>query len=437
MTPKERAERAKALYEQARVKAEEGKTEESEGLMKEADEHKAQAVREMDIMARASEGMAELNGLKQTQPAAPQQEQEPERKDKFGSYDEWAQSMTNFLVKQRPDPRLQIWNDVGDNAIPLFNEQKQMVENVGASGGFLVPVEQSNEIMAVVNDLAIVRPRATIIRMRRRQYNRTVLDQTGTTAGQPHWFGGMIAYWGEEAAEKTITTAKWREVSLVVKKLYGYTRASDELVDDAVISLSDYLQSSTGMGGLIAWMEDYAFLQGTGVGQPMGVITAGATITVNRQQAGPGVDPVTYTDLTEMLEKHMETSNSVWVASISLKGTLMRMTYPTGNPSLVWQPSAREGMPDTILGRPVIWTEKVPLSGSAGDIGLYDFSHYWIGDRQAMTFASTNAEYFKYDQTSYRMVHRVDGRPWMNTPFTLQDGTSTISPFVILGAKST
>ena len=83
------------------------------------------------------------------------------------------------------------------------------------------------------------------------------------------------------------------------------------------------------------------------------------------------------------------------------------------------------------------WTEKVPLSGTAGDIGLYDFNHYWIGDRQAMTFATTNAEYFKYDQTSYRMVHRVDGRPWMNTPFTLQDGTSTISPFVILGAKST
>ena len=312
-----------------------------------------------------------------------------------------------------------------------------MVENVGASGGFLVPPEQSLEIMGQVGEKAIIRSRATLIRMRRRQYNRTVLDQTGTTAGQPHWFGGMVFYWGAEAAEKTITTAKWREVSLVAKKLYGYTRASDELNDDAIISLNDFLNSDMGMAGGIAWMEDFAFLQGNGTGQPLGVINAGATITVNRAVAGPAADPVTYADLTAMMEKHMQTDNSIWVCSISLKNVLMNMTYPSGNPSLVWQPNARDGMPGTILGIPVFWTEKAPLAGTAGDIGLYDFNHYWIGDRQAMTLASTNAEYFKYDQISWRMVHRVDGRPWLNTPFTLQDGTSTISPFVILGAKST
>lgn len=435
MTTKEKVEKFKALYAQAKQKVEEGDIDNAEKMMKEADDLKAQAARELDILKRAADGEEFVAGLEKTQ--SPRPEPQPERKTRFDSYDEWAGVMAEFLTKQKADTRLKIWNDVGDNAIPLFNEQKQMVENVGASGGFLVPPEQSMEVMQQVGEMAIIRPRATVIRMSRRQYNRTVLDQTGTTAGQPHWFGGMIAYWGEEAAEKTITTAKWREVSLVAKKLYGYTRASDELVDDAIVSLSDFLQSATGMAGLIAWMEDFAFLQGNGTTQPLGVINAGATITVNRQQAGPGVDPVTYHDLTEMLEHHMQTANSIWVASLSLRGTLMRMTYPTGNPSLVWQPSARDGMPDTILGIPVHWTEKAPLSGNAGDIGLYDFDHYWIGDRQALTFATTNAEYFKYDQTSYRMVHRVDGRPWMNTYFTLQDGTSTISPFVILGSKST
>jgi HK97 family phage major capsid protein len=435
MNVKEKVEKYKALYAQAKGLAESGDIENAEKVLKEADDLKAQAARELDIMDRAIKGQAEVHGLEQK--SSPRSEPQPEKKTKFDSYDEWSQAMADFLTKGRADPRLNIWNDIGDAALPLYNEQKQMVENVGASGGFLVPVEQNTQVMNVVGELAIVRPRATIIRMNRRQYNTTVLDQTGTTAGQPHWYGGMIAYWGEEAAEKTLSTAKWREVSLVAKKLYGYTRASDELADDAIISLSDFLQSPTGMAGLIAWNEDYAFLQGNGTTQPLGVINAGATITINRQVAGPAADPVTYQDLTEMLEHHMETGNSIWVASISLKGTLMRMTFPTGNPSLVWQPSARDGMPDTILGRPVYWTEKVPLSGSAGDIGLYDFNHYWVGDRQTLTFASTNAEYFKYDQTSYRMVHRVDGRPWMNTPFTLQDGTSTISPFVILGSKST
>ena len=435
MTTKEKVERFKALYAQANADLKEGKItpDQAEALLKEADELKTQATRELDILKRAQEGQEFIGGMEQTQAPPPP----PEVKTRFDSGDEWSKTLHQFLTKGRIDPRLQLWNDIGDAPLPLYNDQKQMVENVGASGGFLVPPEFRAEVMELAGEMSIVRPRATVIRMSRRQYMTTVLDQTGTTAGRPHWFGGMVFYWGEEAAEKTITTAKWRQMSLTACKLYGYTRASDELADDAIISLMDYLQSATGMAGGIAWMEDFAFLQGNGVNQPLGVINAGATITINRQQAGPGVDPVTYTDLTEMLEHHMQTQNSVWVASISLKGVLMRMVYPTGNPFPIWQPNAREGMPETILGIPVFWTEKTPLAGTAGDIGLYDFNHYWIGDRQALTFATTNAEYFRYDQTSYRMVHRVDGRPWMSTPWTLQDGTSTISPFVILGSKST
>lgn len=436
MTPKQRVEKYKALYAQAKAKVEEGEIDAAEAMMKEADDHKALAVRELDILKRAEEGAEDIQAMERT--TAPIPEQEPEEKPKFDSYTDWTKSVWTYLAEGKGDSRLKLFNEVGDRALDLINPlTKVMVENVGASGGFLVPPEQSLEIMEQVGEMAVIRPRSTIIRMARRQYNRPVLDQTGTTAGQPHWFGGMAFYWGEEAAAKTATDAKWRTVSLIAKKLYGLVYASDEFLDDAIISLSDFLQSSTGMAGGIAWMEDFAFLQGNGTGQPLGVILAGATITVNREQAGPGVDPVTYTDLTNMMENHMQTQNSIWVASISLQAELMRMTYPTGNPALVWQPSAREGMPGMILGIPVIWTEKAPLAGEAGDIGLYDFNHYWIGDRQAMSFASSEHERFSSDQTAFRMVHRVDGRPWMNTPFTLQDGTTQISPFVILGAKST
>ena len=421
------AEEIQTLKAQANAKLAEGDFDNAELILQDAENIQAKAMREVDLLKRAQN----LDLVVEQERPRPQPE--PEVKTRYEGVDQWMDSIASFLTKGRVDNRLRLWNDVGDSALSLYNEQKQMVENVGASGGFLVPPEQSMEIMSLVGENAIVRPRTTIIRMSRRQYNRTVLDQTGTTAGQPHWFGGMVFYWGDEAAEKTITTAKWREVSLVVKKLYGYTRASDELNDDSIISLSDFLNSDLGMAGGIAWMEDYAFLNGTGVGQPLGVINAGATISIARQVQ----NSVTYEDLTRMLEAHLETSNSIWVASISLKNILMNMTYPTGNPSLVWQPSARDGMPGTLFGRPIYWTEKVPLVGSAGDIGLYDFKHYWLGDRQAMTLASTNAEYFKYDQISWRMVHRVDGRPWLNTPITLQDGTTTVSPFVILGAKTT
>jgi HK97 family phage major capsid protein len=65
---------------------------------------------------------------------------------------------------------------------------------------------------------------------------------------------------------------------------------------------------------------------------------------------------------------------------------------------------------------------------------LADFSYYLIGDRQATTVESTKFEAWQYDKTSWRAVHRVDGQPWTNAPFTYQDSTTTVSPFVALSS---
>ena len=36
------------------------------------------------------------------------------------------------------------------------------------------------------------------------------------------------------------------------------------------------------------------------------------------------------------------------------------------------------------------------------------------------------------NQTTWRVVERVDGQPWLDNVITLQDGTSTVSPFIVL-----
>ena len=57
---KEKVQRYKALYEQAKAKAEEGELDAAEAMMKEADDLKAQATRELDILKRASDGMVDM-----------------------------------------------------------------------------------------------------------------------------------------------------------------------------------------------------------------------------------------------------------------------------------------------------------------------------------------------------------------------------------------
>jgi HK97 family phage major capsid protein len=379
-----------------------------------------------EIQALGAQVAAEAAAAKAAQQTAVQ----PDASKSFPTWESfleaaWRAQHKNAMVR-RVDPRL-VWFDES-------KEQKDMAESVGASGGFLVPQEYRAQIQGVMGEGAVVRPNgATIVRMNTRQVVFPVINQTGTTASQPHWFGGLLVYHAEEAAEKTESDVSWRQFTLTANKIIGYTRSSDELVSDSAISLGDFLSGPFGFAGAFTWQEDYDFLQGTGVGMAQGILGAAATITVARQSV---TTPVQYTDLVNMLVKFLPTGRGRWVISQSVLAYLLTMSGPSGNASYLWG-SAVSGVPNTLLGMPVQLTEKLPAAGTAGDVLLADFRYYVIGDRQAWTVESTQYDRWKYDQTSWRAVHRIDGRPWLSTYLTLQDGSTTISPFVILGAKST
>lgn len=425
MNYKDKLEKAKVLHAEATeiLTNPESTAEDKvkiEGLMEEAKGLRKEAMQLKDIEAASLE-------LKEF--AAEEQKDEPVTGgSEFKSWGEFLVATYDAKVHATFDPRLKWYNEKRGKS---EQATKQMVEMTGASGGFLVPTEFLARLEAVMAENAIVRPRATILPMRRRQLDVPVLDQTGTTAGYPHWFGGMIFYWAEEAASKTITEAEFNKISLVAHKLIGYTRASDELLDDSAISLEAFLAGPLGFTGGAVWMEDFAFIQGTGVGQPLGIIPAGATITVPRAADAT----IGFTDICDMMENFLPTGNGVWIITQSAMSEIIQMNGPALNPAYVWINSGREAIPGMIFGYPVIWTEKCPLIGEPGDIILADLKYYLIGDRQATTVESTKYDQWQLDLTSWRMVHRVDGQPWLESPLVYQDGTTEISPFVILGGK--
>jgi HK97 family phage major capsid protein len=96
--------------------------------------------------------------------------------------------------------------------------------------------------------------------------------------------------------------------------------------------------------------------------------------------------------------------------------------------------SLAPGAPMSLLGRPLFVSEHIPNLGSAGDIAFLDFGHYLIGDRQAMTSEASIHYKFQNDQTAYRVIERVDGRPWLATAITPENGGPTLSPVVKLAA---
>jgi len=84
----------------------------------------------------------------------------------------------------------------------------------------------------------------------------------------------------------------------------------------------------------------------------------------------------------------------------------------------------------------VIFTEKSPVVGTAGDISFVDFGFYLIGDRQVMSALSSPHYKFANDQTAYRIIERVDGQPWLKSSITPKNGGSALSPFVRIATRA-
>ncbi len=344
-----------------------------------------------------------------------------------------------YFRKERPfrDPQEEseetnTWLARKSNAPNAPMSRKDLVESIGASGGFLVPVEFRPELIAIVYEQNPIRERATVIPMRRRQVQVPSLDQTGTTSGATRQHGGIAASWTEEATAKAETQPSFRQINLVAHKLVCYTEISDELLADEAIGLVGFLQGENGFGGAIRWEEEYTFLQGTGAGQPLGVINAGGTVQVAAQAAN-AVAPL---DLFNMLEAHVPGQDPIWHINRGVMSDILNLNGPAGNPSYIFIQNATERPSMTLFGYPVHWTEKLPALGTSGSVLLANWSWYYIGDRQQLTIDSSMHYRFQYDLTAWRAVHRVDGQPALSAPLTLADGTTQISPFVILGTPA-
>lgn len=344
-----------------------------------------------------------------------------------------------YLVKHegKPSSRLKSWKDASEpdngkhTSANGWMEGKDLVESIGASGGFLVPTEMDTSLLQwdMTGDNMIVESRATKIPMRRRAITLPALNQSGTTAGQPHWYGGVLVKWTEEAAEKQETEPSFRQIELVAHKLACYTEASDELLEDSAVSLEALLTRL--FRETTQWERQNAFINGSGAGQPLGVLNAGATIIHPIKTAG-ALNPE---DLVNMLEL-FQGSNPIWLMSRRWLSNLMLMAGPSGNASYLFLNNISQAQPNTLLGYPLFFVEQMPAPGTDGSVILADWSKYLIGDRQAITIDSSKHFKFRNDMTSWRCVSRVDGQPWLNTPLTWADGLTRTSPFVALGATA-
>jgi HK97 family phage major capsid protein len=298
-----------------------------------------------------------------------------------------------------------------------------------ADGGFLVPETLRSQLLQLALEQAVVRPLATVVPMESARVPFPMIDTT-TNAGSV--FGGMVAYWGEEGAALQDSNPKFGRVELDAKKLTGLSAVPNELLQDSITSFSALIE--TLWPKALAFEEDNKFQTGSGTGEPLGFRGAGnsAAVTVTRTTGSK----IQYVDVIAMYARMLPSSlsNAVWMCSPDALPQLLQLslTVGTGGNS-VFVVNAAAGMPMSIFGRPLIITEKGGVLGSRGDLAFVDLSYYLVGDRQIMTADSSTDYAFGNDKTTFRIIQRVDGRPWIQSAITPANGsTATLSPFVEL-----
>jgi HK97 family phage major capsid protein len=304
---------------------------------------------------------------------------------------------------------------------------------VPQDGGFLIPEYLRADMLRISLEKAVVRSRARVIPMETLTVPFPMIDSTSNASNV---YGGVAAYWTEEAGQLTDSSPKFGRVKLEAKKLTAYSEVPNELFADSIISLQMLISEI--FPEALAWFEDVAFISGTGVGEPLGFLNSPAMVSVAKEP-GQAADTIVWENLVKMYARMLPSSlgSAVWIANGDTFPELATMSLSVGTGgNAIWLTDGVAGPPMRILGLPVIFTEKMPTLGDAGDIVLADMSHYLIGDRQAIQ-ADTSPHYrFQTDMTSMRFISRLDGRPWLQSAITPKTGSNTLSPFVQIAARA-
>jgi len=346
---------------------------------------------------------------------------EQQKRDSFLSPGEFFQAVMRAGTPGEPvDPRLSTRAASG------------LSEGVPSDGGFLVDSELASRIIKPVWTNGEILPRINKITLSGNKNGMKFNGIDETSRANGYRSGGITVYSAAEAAEKTGSKPKFRQISLSLKKLIGLCYATDELLEDAQVITNGFQDEFTFK--LVDWI-----INGTGAGEALGILNSGCVVSVGKE-AGQDADTIVYDNINKMFSRMIASSrpNSVWVINQDCEPQLNTMSIPVGTGGVpVYLPAggASASPYATLLGRPVVPIEHCQTVGTTGDIMLCDFSKYLAIDKGGLKQDVSIHVRFLYDESVFRFVYRFDGQPELGSAITPYKGTNTLSHFVKLDSR--
>jgi HK97 family phage major capsid protein len=287
-------------------------------------------------------------------------------------------------------------------------------------GGYLIPPQQFvDEVIIQVKNYTFIRDLARILTVDGAQSLGIPTLEVDISA--PVWTT-EIADASSVAQDSSMQFGK-RELKpsmlskmiLISNELLARTGRAESLVKDRIA----YQYAVT---------AENAFLNGTGVNQPLGVFTASALagISTSRDTTTAANNAITGDDLMNCVyslkAQYQNNPATCWICSRFIALTWRKIKDSQNR--YMWEPSIQIGQPPTMLNYPVRMSEYAPSQTSlvastyAAILGV--FSNYYIAEvegDEGMSIQRLDELYATKNQTGYIMRARLDGMAVLQEAF--------------------
>ncbi|WP_137680345.1 phage major capsid protein [Aurantiacibacter suaedae] len=262
-------------------------------------------------------------------------------------------------------------------------ELKSLSGLTPGDGGYAVPREIDAMIASELKTISPIRQIAQVVQVGNAGYRKLVAT------------GGVASGWvGEGDARPETASPTFAEVAPPSGDLYANPAASQAMLDDAGFDLEGWLSAEIAVE--FAAAEGSAFVNGTGVNQPLGFLASATSMAGDAVRpfgslqyigsgdaAGFDANPESrLIDLVHTL-KAGHRQGASWVMNSATLAEVRKMKTSDG--AFLWQPGLVEGQPDRLLGYPVVEAEDMPdIAADQYPIAFGNFRNgYLIAERTA------------------------------------------------------
>ena len=344
------------------------------------------------------------------------------------------------IMNEGPD-HSKITDEMREYRIAVADRSKA-TQTVGAgeTGGTLIPTEFSRMILERVTQDNAILQNAMVINMESNKVDIPVIMGFDESGGKV--YGNIVWYWKGEEIQLTGSNFETAMVELVLRSCTGMARVSRDLMKYSPTSIEGILSRGFAYG--MSQAITRAAIRGTGAGQPKGVLINGPHLISVAKDTNQHNDTFILDNLGEMFARLYSPNDDIgagtWYANKTVIPQLFKLNQVVGlggSGVFLMNQSVQEKPVYSLFGIPLKFNNQMSALGDTGDVGLFDWTQYLVGQPSGGLGGEMEQSihlYFDYLSTAFRFVFDIDGQAWWPSEFKPEYGMSQ-APFIKLDAR--